>query len=260
MADEDNDKSKYLRRVRNLLELAENAAGTPEGELAMGKAMEMMEQFGLSEAMLDASRAKADKRDKIGKIHIAFGGKAVYAKYDLISNLAWAHDMRFVVHSRGRAKTGVTILGWESDLAMVEMLYTSLLLQSTSALRKDEATKKPAWYSMGETTKWKRTWMLTFSYRINARIKAIRAAAVAERDAQPRPAGGMSAELVLVDRKAALDLAYDEEWGDLKTQAKQKRAYDYDAVKYGSAAAARANLGDGSHLEGAGSAQIGTGR
>lgn len=252
------DETKMMRQIRSALTLAENASTEGERDAAMSRAMHLMETAGIDEAMVEASRAKSEKRDKVGKMAIEFDGQQVNAKYELLTSVAFAHDLRVLVHRYGRAITGITLMGWESDLQLVSMMYTSLLLQQTSMLDVSIREEEPGWYERGQKTIWRRTWMRAFAHRVAQRIAQARRAAIAQHDRETASSGSGSAALVVVTRKQAVENAYNEEYGDLKTRKTRKLAYNNHGAESGRAAGDRAALG-GTSIGRNGQRQLGGG-
>lgn len=242
------EENPKLTTIRNLLALAEGASTEQERDLAMSRASTLMEKYAIDEAMIDASKTAADKRDKITSMWFSFGGKDTVAREELLSQIAFAHDLRVILRTRGRAITGATLFGWESDLKVVELLYTSLLLQHARALKRAITDDQPGWLWRGEVTVWRRTWTRGFAERIYVRLKAARQRAAQEYDAAAsarvdatRPASA-SAELVVLDRKQAVEAAYDAEFSDLKSRSSQGR-HDSGAYLAGAHAGNRADIG-----------------
>ena len=130
------------------------------------------------------------------------------------------------------------MLGFASDRARVELLYTSLLLQASSQL----ARQRPAW--AGESVAaYRRSWLHGFAVRVHQRlVEAEARAAESAAAARASPsATGPSVALVLADRSARVDRAYAEEFPQIgRARRAQLSGSGYAA---GAHAGARADLG-----------------
>ena len=130
------------------------------------------------------------------------------------------------------------MLGFASDRARVELLYTSLLLQASTQL----ARQRPAWE--GESVAaYRRSWLHGFAVRVHQRlVEAEARAAESAAAARASPsATGPSVALVLADRSARVDRAYAEEFPQIgRARRAQLSGSGYAA---GAHAGARADLG-----------------
>lgn len=226
-------ENKRLDAIRGLLALAENQAGTPEGEAASERANSMMIKYQVNAALLDAT---ADKPDYIVTDHV-ITVHAPYAKTkaSLINNVANVLGVKIVqLHSYDRSVTPLSVIGFSKDIELLEMLYTSLLVQSQ--LEMARAERDGMWDAWGRKINAK-TWRTSFQYgyvmRVTARLSSIYKAAVDE-----TPGTG----LVLVDRSKEVDLAVKNKFEKLrKTPGGSARS----AAGYGAGqkAANKADLG-----------------
>ena len=125
-----------LDTVRKLLAKAERAATAAEAESYTAKAVELMARHGIDQALLAARLGpSARDRDEIAASHIAVADPYSAGKARLLAWTASALRCRAVLHEAvGGRVAAVTVLGFASDRARVELLYTSLLLQASSRL------------------------------------------------------------------------------------------------------------------------------
>jgi Protein of unknown function (DUF2786) len=210
-----------LDTVRKLLAKAERAATAAEAEIYTAKAVELMARHGIDQALLAARLGPgARDRDEIAAAHIAVADPYSAGKARLLAWTASALRCRAVLHEPGGGRVAaVTVLGFASDRARVELLYTSLLLQASSRL----AVLRPEW--AGESVAaYRRSWLHGFAVRVHQRLVEAEARAAADRDAgsaadaatctaaaRSSPAGAeRSVALVLADRSARVDQAYAE--------------------------------------------------
>ncbi|MEU6811028.1 DUF2786 domain-containing protein [Streptomyces sp. NPDC046831] len=130
-------ESRMLTRIRALLAKAEATAFPEEAEALSAKAQELMARHSIDEALL-AARAPADApgADTPGACRIGVEPPYEQAKAVLLDAVATANHCRAVWNeSLGFS----TVVGFESDLEAVELLYASLLVQATTAMTRAEA-------------------------------------------------------------------------------------------------------------------------
>jgi hypothetical protein len=198
-----------LDTIRKLLAKADGAATPEEAQTYTEKAVAMMARHGIDEALLAASLGpEAPGRDEIGTSHIPMADPYSAGKARLLAWTASALRCRAVLHEAGGGRvSAVTVLGFGSDRAHVELLYTSLLLQAGTQL----VALRPEW--AGESVAaYRRSWLHGFAVRVHQRLLAAEAAALAD---TPSPtsasaAGGRSVALVLADRTDRVERAYAE--------------------------------------------------
>lgn len=194
-----------LETVRKLLTKAERAATPEEAEAYAAKAEELMTRYSIDVAMLAAT---GDRRsDPIGFRQLTLDGYPI-PKAMILQAIAVNMSCQVVI-TNFRGKTGTklaTVYGHESDLEAFDLLATSLLLQATTAAT---ATHRRAPQINGRT--FRHNFLIGFAQRVHERMSAATEAAVAESD---RPVG---TELVLIDRKAAIEQHVASEHGKLKT-------------------------------------------
>lgn len=126
---------KMIDRVRGLLALAEDESTTEhERELATVRAAELMAKFSIDGAML---AAKADLRqmpcDKIVHFPDPYAKQHMFLYVAILR--AFGGDCVIVqTHHKYQKNDGMKlqVYGFEADLTMVDILYTSLLLQGVN--------------------------------------------------------------------------------------------------------------------------------
>ncbi|MDQ6725142.1 MAG: DUF2786 domain-containing protein [Actinomycetota bacterium] len=189
--------ARILERVRALLAKAESTTFPEEAEALSSKAQELMARHAIDEAMLGAG-VGAD--DAPGGVRLPVDDPYASAKSILLSEVASANRCS-AVWSKGLGFS--TVLGFDSDVGFVEILYTSLLVQATSAMvaagsRVDRAGRS-------RTRSFRQSFLLAYATRIGDRLRAAedagRAAAAEEYGEAMLP--------VLADRSAAVAAARD---------------------------------------------------
>lgn len=222
-----------LDRVRKLLAKAEDPAVTEaEAELYTKKAAELIARYGIDQAML----ADAGGADEIGKLKVPVDSPYSQEKAHLLTCVAFPLRCRTLLHRlRPQVVEAVTVFGFRSDLGRVELLFTSLLLQASTQLTRVRPTRGLFDESL---TAYRRTWLRGFASAVNGRLRETEENAA--RSYVPETPGGRSAELVVQDRTALVQRAFEEEFGELRSAAKRRLSGSgyYD----GHAAGTRANL------------------
>ncbi|WP_344020525.1 DUF2786 domain-containing protein, partial [Streptomyces luteireticuli] len=123
--------AKTLGRIRALLAKAESTDFPEEAEAFSAKAQELMARHSIDAALLPAADAAADG----GPVSCRLGVEGPYesAKALLLGAVAEANHCRAVWSSELGFST---VVGFDADLELVELMYTSLLVQADTAMRR----------------------------------------------------------------------------------------------------------------------------
>lgn len=193
---EPNIDPKILGRINALIAQSESTPYPAESETFAAKAAEMMAAYGVTESLLAAAGSKDDPIESRG---IRIRAPHFHAKVLLMSSIAQPLSCR-VVHDR---RSLAIIYGHRSDVDRVEYLFDLLLMQVQRML----ADVEP----MDGTTlsAYRRSWVLGFAARVMERMEAGRKIATDR--------AGTGAELVLVDRAAAVQKRIADELGEVPT-------------------------------------------
>jgi hypothetical protein len=160
-----------LRRIRGLLAKAEATEFPDEAEALTAKAQELMTRYSVDAALLASGPSPA--------IGLAVGTRRVHvrdpyvrAKMQLLAAVAEANDVRVVWY----ASLGIAnLVGVASDVAAVELLFTSLLLQVAQALSAAERSRVQS-----ASRSFRRSFLLGYAHRIGERLRSGRDRATAE--------------------------------------------------------------------------------
>jgi hypothetical protein len=183
-----------LRKVRGLLDKAENTGFEHEQDALLAKAAELMARYRITEAMVARSKPLVD-RGRIVQRDVQLGsGQYVRARLALLGAVAEHSCCKLLTHTGWDGRVG-EIFGYESDVAAVEVLYTSLLVQATSAMRK---AKRPAGQSGLE---FRRSFLFGFAHRVSERLEETNRAVADEMADRAAGPTSTSVALVLVDRR-----------------------------------------------------------
>jgi hypothetical protein len=186
-----------LARIRKLLAVAEHPT-TPgfEADAAARAAERLMSKYAVDSALLDAA---APRGVKPKTRTIVAEPPYASAKTMLVGAVANAYGVRAITH-RGTDPLRMTLVGFAADLQIVDLLYTSLLLQATTALRRQRVSGRA----------FRRAFLIGFASEIGQRLVAAHQEAVADTDEA-------STALVLRDRGRAVEDAVREQFPRLRT-------------------------------------------
>ncbi len=224
-----------LARIRKLLAQAEDPAVTEaEAEAFNAKAAELMARHGIDAALLAASDPH---REVVGDVVVDLLAPYAYEKGCLGTAVARGFRCSAVLRTArtpGGTAHSLHLFGHMGDLALVDLLLTSLLVQGTGELvrRGVPAGEHAAAY--------RRTWWLGFASAIATRLAE--AEAQAAREAESRfAAAGSSSALVLADRAAVAEQSAAAAYPHLRAAA--PRYLSGRGIEAGRAAGRRADLG-----------------
>ncbi|WP_432836188.1 DUF2786 domain-containing protein [Dactylosporangium sp. CA-092794] len=231
-----------LDKVRKLLAKAEDPACTPEeAEALTAKAAAIIAKYGIDQALLDA---RQERPAVVGNRLVELSAPYLREKAYLLHVVAAALRCRSIRLERRTAeglRVSVHLFGVESDVAGVELLFASLLVQAARGVLREPVPpgEQPA--------AWRRSWLVGFGSAVAQRFAA---AARTDEPAQPGTA------LVLADRERAVDLAVAEHYPNIRTG--RRRRLSGGGFEAGSAAGQRADLG-GARVDGARRAEVTSG-
>lgn len=148
--------------------------------------------------MVDGGR---HDRDEPGVRRIVVEPPYVVGKVVLLNAVAKAFGIPVAISSGYYSSPRpCTLVGFAGDLAMVELLFTSLLLQASTAMRLASAGHP-------RVKAFRRSFLFGYASTIGARLTAVRQETVAE-----ATAATPGTELVLVDRQARVEAAFEREF------------------------------------------------
>jgi Protein of unknown function (DUF2786) len=222
---------KSLATIRALLAKAEGTEFPAEAEVFAAKAQELMTRYSIDAAMLD--RRHGD--DLAAGVH----GRRVhidqpYAKEKvvLLSVAGSVNNVR-VVYDDTYAMA--TALGFDEDLDVTDMLYTSLLVQASRALTNTNTSAKGS--SQAASPAFRRAFWLSFAHRVGERLEEAHDRATKEGE----QSYGTALVPLLKERSDAIDAEVDQLFG--KTRTMKRRSVDAAGWHAGRDAADNASLG-----------------
>nr|WP_030265515.1 DUF2786 domain-containing protein [Streptomyces violens] len=225
------DEPRVLGRIRGLLAKAESTAFPEEAEALSAKAQELMARHSVSEALLAGAAPDGGPET----LRIGVEGPYENAKALLLDAVAVANRCQ-AVWSPDAAFT--TLVGFAPDLDAAELLYTSLLVQATTAMNR-AADSHHARGKSRRTKDFRQSFLAGYASRIRDRLTDAADHVTAE-------AAEGTPDLLPV--LAARDLAVQERTGALfpeTTAVRMRGVRDAEGLHQGAAAADRARLDHG---------------
>ncbi len=234
-----------LLRVRALLAQAESTTFEAEAETFTAKAQELMAKHSIDSALL---WSRGGRSERPSSIRLAVDDPYAKEKALLLGVVATSSRCKVVQHG----DLGLySVFGFADDLAAVELLYTSLLVQSQAAMRAEAATAPTGSHVRGAS--FKRAFLFGYAGRIGERLESVNRSAedVASHRSPtggiPLPPGAGTAAgagllPVLVARSEAIDGEIAEQIGATTSARLGGRSYDRLGWDRGGQAADRAEL------------------
>ncbi|MFD9070911.1 DUF2786 domain-containing protein [Streptomyces lasiicapitis] len=228
------DEPRALTRIRALLAKAEATGYPEEAEALTAKAQELMARHSVDEALL---AARTHAKDAPGACRVGVDAPYETAKAILLDAVAGANRCRAVWND---ALSFSTVVGFEPDLEVVELLYTSLLVQGTAAMTKAEAGQRAG--GRKRTKTFRQAFLMAYAQRLGARLEAA-AAPVTHTDGD----GGALLPVLAARDVAVTDRA--ERMFPETTTTRVRGVRDGEGWAQGAAAADRARVGHAAPLE-----------
>lgn len=219
---------RMLGRIRALLAKAEATTFPEEAEALSAKAQELMARHTVDAALL---AVKSGSAQIPGACRIGVEAPYEEAKAVLLDAVASANRCRSVWNS---AYEFSTVVGFESDLEAVELLYTSLLVQGTAAMTRAEAGQRAG--GRKRTKTFRQSFLLAYASRLGQRLAETAEHTVADTVAEaPDNLPALVARDVAVTSRA-------EEMFPRTTTTRLRGATDLAGWEDGTAAADRAHM------------------
>ncbi|QDQ16477.1 DUF2786 domain-containing protein [Streptomyces spectabilis] len=221
-----HDEPRALTRIRALLAKAEATGYPQEAEALTAKAQELMARYSVDEALLAARTHAAGTP---GACRVGVDAPYETAKAILLDAVATANRCRAVWNE---AFAFTTVVGFEPDLDVVELLYSSLLVQGAAAMTTAEADQRAG--GRHRTKTFRQAFWMAYAHRVGARLEAA-AAPVTHED------GGGALLPVLVARDVSVTDRAERMFPETTT-TRVRGVVDGAGWAEGAAAAAGANL------------------
>jgi len=172
---------RVLERVRALLAKAESTPYPAEAETFTAGAQSLMARHSIDRALLEAT---APRREGPGGRRVGIDNPYEGPKVALLDAVAranrcstvWSKELGFV-----------TVVGFPGDLDGVELLFTSLLVQATTAMTR--AGSRQDGFGRSRTRSFRQSFLLAYAGRIGERLAEATAAQAESVAAEPEGAG-----------------------------------------------------------------------
>lgn len=215
-----------LERVRKLLAKAESTTFEEEAEALTAKAQALMTRHAIDEALVRSGTPSDGPR----MLRLPVDAPYADAKSVLLSTIASANRCRAIYRSDVALSC---VVGHDDDLATVEMLFASLLVQARQAL--SQAARNG---SRARSQSFRASFYLAYAARIGERLAGVNEEVYAED-------GSRSALPVLRAKEDAVADFVESHYGDRLTTGGVRGGYDLAGHAAGRAAADRARLDAG---------------
>lgn len=224
---------RQLDRVRALLAKAESTNFPEEAETYTAKAQELMARYSIDHALLWAGTGV--REEPLGR-RVGVDNPYEAPKVILLEAVARANRCRSVW---SKAFGFVTVLGFPSDVEAVELLFTSLLVQATTAMVR-AGSRRDA-YGRSSTRSFRQSFLIAYAQRIGERLStATREATEQASQAMADQPGAQRLLPVLASREEAVGSLADELFPNLVDQS--VTITNREGWAHGRAAADRAHL------------------
>ncbi len=247
-ADAPEVDDKVLTRVRRMLAQAEGTPYEAEAEAFTAAAQSLMARYRIDRAMLEESDPDRPGRGPAA-VRLSVDRPYEQPKAMLLSVVASANRCR-ALWNQGLGF--VTVVGHQADRDAVEMLFTSLLVQGTSAMRR-EGDRRP---QRARSRGFRSSFLSGFATRVGQRLEEASAAAetAADRARATVPPGPGALDpdplaLVLRRRDEAVE-ALLQRLFPVTRSTRARTVSDPAGFHQGQVAADRADLGVGGRLDG----------
>ncbi|MDH6578405.1 DUF2786 domain-containing protein [Kitasatospora sp. MAP5-34] len=232
---------RMLSRIRALLAKAESTEFPEEAEALTAKAQQLMTQHSIDEALLAVGQPSKDTPAalRIGVDNPYEGPKTMLLDAVAAANrcrAVWAKEFGFC-----------TIVGFDAALDGVELLYTSLLVQATSAMHR--AGSRQHLGGASRTKAFRQSFLVAYAARIRERLTVATEQTTSDAAAGKHLREDGTAEQLVPDERllpalAAREEAVDRTVGQMfpKLTAQRVRVSDGEGWAAGRDAADRANL------------------
>ena len=218
------NRDKVMSTIRALLAKAESTEFAAEAEALSAKAQTMMTRHAIDEALLHAGdldsvevvshRVLIDSPYPTEKVHLLSAvGRANRTR------VVWQEDLAMA-----------TVVGTPVDVDQVELLFVSLLIQSTRAMA-EAGTADPG--SFDRSPRFRRSFLTSYAVRVGERLTAA--------DAETTATYGAELVPVLRRQEEAIEATYERLFPHTREMS-STRTYDRRGWEAGRAAADRASF------------------
>lgn len=196
-----------LGKIRALLAKAESTTFEAEAEALTAKAQELMTRHSIDAAVVASGQATTGEAPIA--VRVPIDDPYVDAKSLLLHVVAKAGRCQAVSFAEIGA---TTVVGFATEVAGVELLYTSLLVQAQTSLNQAARTLPAG--ARQRSRSFRSSFLLAYAQRIGERLASVQAEVIAETEA----ATGRSVLPALLSREVAVDEAVAQRYGPLESR------------------------------------------
>ena len=240
-----NHNERIYDKIRALLAKAESTNYPDEAAVYTAKAQELIATHAIDIALLEEREGRGDVITRIIDIARPYPKE----KYLLLSGVARANNCRAILgvdlgEAMQRIEEGsfdsskgklATVIGYESDIEAVELVFTSLLVQAVNEML-GHGVQINQW-GENRTKSFRRSFLYQYAWRVADRLQEA-TETVREEAADSH---GTALLPVLADRADAVDAALKEKFPNTSTL--RTSVSNIDGVAAGDAAGKRADIG-----------------
>ena len=239
------ERNRMQSRVRALLAKAESTDYPEEAAIYTAKAQDLITRYAIDMALLETREGKGQIVTRIIEVPAPYPKE----KFILLGGVARANNCRAILgleretidqmvengtigNHKGKL---ASVVGYESDLDAVEMLFASLLVQAVNEVMAQGPQVSP--WGENRTKSFRRSFLYQFAWTVRERlVEASERARTEENDAHQE-----DLLPVLMSREAAVESAVDERFPHSTTL--RTSVTNIDGVLAGDAAGQRADIG-----------------
>lgn len=238
---------RVLQTIRALLAKAESTTYPEEAAALTAKAQELIAAHAIDLALIEEKTGRGDVSTRIIFIPAPYPKE----KYVLLGGVAQANGCRAILglddeQFKDMVRSGemfsrdgnhATLVGYESDLDSVELIFTSLLVQAVNIMLSHG--KQVDVSGRNRTKSFRRSFLNGFAWTVSSRLEEARSMAA---ETATSMAGSSSVLPVLASRRASVDQAVNEKFSKLSRL--KTSVSNYDGIAAGNHAGNHADLGN----------------
>ena len=239
------EQDRIYAKVRGLLAKAESTEYPEEAAVYTAKAQELIALHAIDMALVEAREGRGKIVTRVIEVPAPYPKE----KFILLSGIARANNCRAILglerptyrqmiedDSLFDAKGEfASVVGYESDLDAVDLLFTSLLVQAVNEMLAQGSQITP--WGENRTRSFRRSFLYQYAHTVGGRLAEVRDLTRAD----VSEARGVSLLPVLVNREEAVEDEVKQRFPNTKTL--RSSVSNVDGVLAGNAAGQRADLG-----------------
>lgn len=241
----DNETNEsQLNKIRGLLAKAESTDFPHEAETYTAKAMALMAKWGIEEALLEDAKPKSEIADKVFDLLAPFARDKVRLLFQVVKALGGDAVLISGFNQPGQKR--LHVFATQTDMARIDMLFTSLLVQCSTAMNYAVSVSAEA---RAFPRKFKSDFLYGFSDQVGYRLRNMEREATQAAESAA-VAQGTSTALVLASKQDRVRARLEDAYKSLTAGRASNRQVG-GGYGHGSDAGKRANIGQKTTRQGA---------